>query len=850
MSLRKRTLIIIGLTIVSLIVVLYATSRIILLGSFAELEERDTRWNVERALSALSDELSVLDTTINDWAARDDTYAFIENPDESYIQSNLIDGTFITLRLNLMLFVHSSGRIVFGKAFDLQNEEEVPVPQSLQEHLTDNALLLRHPTTESSITGIVLLPEGPMLIASRPILTGEDEGPIRGTLMFGRYLDSAEIERLAGVTRLSLTVRRFEDPQMPLDFQAVRSSLLEEALIVRPLSAQTIAGYALLKDIYGKPALVLRVDMPREIYEQGQASMRYFILSLLAVGLVFGMVTLLLLERQVLSRLTRLSKSVSSIGASGDLSARVAMAGTDELSSLADEINGMLEALEQSEEVLRRRLDELTALHAIAAAGTEATSEDELLEHAIQIIGETLHLDNFGVILLDPASGVLHPHPSHRLRKGGKALTLRLGEGIVGQVALTGQSRRVPDVRLDPDYREGDPQTRSELCVPLKVGDQVLGVINTESTQLDAYTEDDERLLTTVAGQLATAIEKVRLFEETRRLQKFNQSIVQNMSEGIAIEGADGILTFVNPAAAEMLGYAPEELLGQHWTVIVPPDQQSIVQAANERRRRGQADRYEVELVRKDGTRLPVLVSGSPRFEDGRFVGTLAVFTDITERKRAEEELRQSLERLQRTLEGTIHALASAVEMRDPYTAGHQRRVAQLACAIAKEMGLPEERISGVLLAGLIHDIGKINMPAEILSKPGRLNELEYGLVKTHSQAGYEILNGTIEFPWPVAQIVLQHHERMDGSGYPQGLKGEEILLEARVLAVADVVEAMVSYRPYRSARGVDQALREISQNRGILYDPEVVDACLKLFTEKGFTFNAGAAAQTTPPFG
>ena len=174
--------------------------------------------------------------------------------------------------------------------------------------------------------------------------------------------------------------------------------------------------------------------------------------------------------------------------------------------------------------------------------------------------------------------------------------------------------------------------------------------------------------------------------------------------------------------------------------------------------------------------------------------------------------------------------------MRDPYTAGHQRRVTQLAHAIANEMGLPEERIEGIRMAGLIHDLGKINVPAEILSKPGTLTELEYGLIQMHPQIGHDVLK-TIDFPWPVAQTVLQHHERMNGSGYPQGLSGEDVLLEARILGVADVVEAMASHRPYRPPRGIDKALQEISQNRGILYDPEVVDICLKLFIEKGFTF-------------
>jgi putative nucleotidyltransferase with HDIG domain len=207
---------------------------------------------------------------------------------------------------------------------------------------------------------------------------------------------------------------------------------------------------------------------------------------------------------------------------------------------------------------------------------------------------------------------------------------------------------------------------------------------------------------------------------------------------------------------------------------------------------------------------------------------------EITERKWAEEELQRSYAKLQRVLEGTVIALVSAIEMKDPYTAGHQRWVAQLACAIAREMGLPEEQIEGLRMAGLIHDIGKISIPTEILSKPGRLTSLEWDMIKAHPQVGYDILK-TVEFPWPVAEIVLQHHERLDGSGYPQGLSGEDILSKARILAVADVVVAMAYHRPYRVARGIDRALEEISQNRGVLYDPEVVDACLRLFAEKRF---------------
>ncbi len=208
-------------------------------------------------------------------------------------------------------------------------------------------------------------------------------------------------------------------------------------------------------------------------------------------------------------------------------------------------------------------------------------------------------------------------------------------------------------------------------------------------------------------------------------------------------------------------------------------------------------------------------------------------------RERTEEELRQSFHRLRRILEGTINALASTVETRDPYTAGHQQRVALLACDIAKEMGLSDDMISGIHMAALIHDIGKISVPVQILSKPGRLTGAEFDMIKAHCEVGYDILKG-IEFPQPIAQVVRQHHERINGSGYPQGLKGEDILPGAKIVAVADVVEAISSHRPYRPSLGIDKALEEISENRGILYESDVVNACLKVVEEKGFGFGLG----------
>jgi len=205
-------------------------------------------------------------------------------------------------------------------------------------------------------------------------------------------------------------------------------------------------------------------------------------------------------------------------------------------------------------------------------------------------------------------------------------------------------------------------------------------------------------------------------------------------------------------------------------------------------------------------------------------------------RKQQERKLQQSYQKLQKTMEEIINTIGNIVETRDPYTAGHQKNVSQIATFMAQEMKLPPDKIEGIRIASLVHDVGKISIPAEILNKPTKLTEIEYNLIKNHSQTGHDILK-SIEFPWPIAQIVLQHHERLNGSGYPEGLKGEDILLEARIMGIVDVVEAMSSHRPYRPALGIDKALEEISQYKGVLYDPEIVDACLKLFKKKEFKF-------------
>jgi len=248
----------------------------------------------------------------------------------------------------------------------------------------------------------------------------------------------------------------------------------------------------------------------------------------------------------------------------------------------------------------------------------------------------------------------------------------------------------------------------------------------------------------------------------------------------------------------------------------------------------------EVSAICFEGRKIVVIESLGDSFKERQTVFQKAreTFLDkkVLEKVVTEgtEDLRKSTEDLRKALDAIVHVLALTVEVRDPYTAGHQIRVAKLARAIAVEMDLSETVVESIYMAGTIHDIGKISVPAELLSKPGPLSEIEFNLIKTHPQVGCNILKD-IEFPWDISRIVHQHHERMDGSGYPQGMSGEHIILEARILMIADIVEAMASHRPYRPALGIKIALAEIKQNRGVLYDPHVVDACVKLFSDKAY---------------
>lgn len=331
--------------------------------------------------------------------------------------------------------------------------------------------------------------------------------------------------------------------------------------------------------------------------------------------------------------------------------------------------------------------------------------------------------------------------------------------------------------------------------------------------------------------------ERAALLSALEMSEEQYRSMVECSSDWIWETDADGNYTFTSPRIRDLLGIPPEELLGKSLVDLMVTGEQDQTGKLFRDTLKAEKPFTSLESIcrHRDGQSIVIENNGMPFFDDnGTLLGYRGVARDISRRKLSEEELWKSHSRLYKNLEETVKSLALTAEKRDPYTAGHQQRVEQLAIAIAKELGLSKDQLEGLHFAALLHDIGKISLPSEYLAKPTALSTEERTIIHCHPDAGYDILKN-IHFPWPVAEIVLQHHELLNGTGYPRSLEDEEILLEAKIITVADVVEAMSSHRPYRPALGLEAALDEIRSGRGTKYHKQSVDACLYLIEEKGF---------------
>lgn len=471
---------------------------------------------------------------------------------------------------------------------------------------------------------------------------------------------------------------------------------------------------------------------------------------------------------------------------------------------------------------------------------------DQLLSHTMDVLQKRLDFDRGTIMLTDEerlrlvyAKGYgYNPELEDFVKQ--TMFHLDKADSLGPLVVAFKEQRPVLIENIDTIKRDVTPKTlkfmrvlgiKSFICVPIIYEGKSEGVLAVESLkEHKAFNQSDINLLMGIAPQIAISINNAKTYQQIRDSEERFRSLGENAPDIIYTLDADGAFSYINPAWEKILGHKKEDVIGKYFVDFAKSgDVRRYTRFLKQARDNKETVKgFTGTLLTREGSERLFNISGSPNFDSKmNITGMIGTIKDIT-------ELEKNVEMLRSALDSTITAMAVIVESKDPYTAGHQKRVTDIAVAIAEEMNLPEDKISGIRMAAMIHDIGKINIPAEILSKPGQLTDIEFNMIKTHPEVGYNILKN-IEFMYPVAQIVYQHHEKIDGSGYPRGIPGNDILIESKVIAVADVIEAMATDRPYRASLGIAAALEDIQQGKGTLYDPEVVDACLKIFEEKGF---------------
>jgi PAS domain S-box-containing protein len=618
MKITTKAILTVGLALLSLTLTLYFVLSDISVDNFSQLEAKQVTRNVDRAVNAISSEITDVDTTTLDWAWWDDTYTFIEDSNASYQRSNLGEDTFEGLSLNLIVYINSAGQTVFSSGFDSE-QGLIPVPESLEPHLSSDSPLVHHSEAESRVAGILLLPEGPLIIAAQPILPSNGEGPIRGSLIFGRYLDDALVKALSEMTQVEIHISQYDNLPLSPEIEAAQASLSPQAVYVSPLDEDYVVGYTFLKDIYDQPALLLQAIVPREIYAQGQASTYYLRMAIIIVGIVAIIAIFLLLDKQLLSRLTSITKGVARIGKMGDTSSRLVTKGKDELADLGNSINQTLDALQTSQQKIaesegRLRLIFESVNDILILMNTEGRIQ-EVNSRVRDIVGyekEELvgkRISTLGNIMRRRSLGIIVDNFKKRMA------------GI-----------EVPSYEVEIIRKDGSPATFEISGVVVRKEGNIVGdlVIARDIT----------------AGKKAEA--------ELRQSEMRYRLLAENLTDVIwtTAVSCPERLTYISLSVTRLLGYSVEEAMSKKMEEIFTRSsfkramEAFAEEIANEEKQSREplvSRVLELDLNHADGSIVSVEVNYSfIRGADGRPSEILAIARDITERKKMEEKVKRA----------------------------------------------------------------------------------------------------------------------------------------------------------------------------------------------------------------
>ncbi|MBI4790762.1 MAG: PAS domain S-box protein [Chloroflexi bacterium] len=810
MSLRtkpwQKTPVLIAFSLVVLIGVLYVTSQTIIGNSFRALEEEHTRDDVQRALGLIANELASLNSKAGDWANWDDAYRFAQDGNREFIETNPTDTSFVQLQINVLVFLQPSAKIVYAKAFDLHDRTPVPLPRAFQGYLADpqaNPVFLQNTDPATSLAGIVALPEGPLLVAARPILTSSGEGPIHGTLIFGRYLDAAFLEQLSKTTQLSLSIQRIDDLEMPDDFQVARSALNGDgSIFVQPLDETTVAGYAFLQDVFGRPAVLLRVRSARDIYRQGQNTLVYFILWVAAIGLVFAGAIQISVNRLFVSQQKQHDSEMK-------------------FRHLAQQSIDGIVFTDQRGKIIEwnRSQAEITGIPREQVIGRPIWDV-----HFRVVVPERRTPENFGRIQAMIRQGLLtQQSPRH-----GRMLTMEIerpdGTRRTVEVLVypikTETGFMLGSATRDITERVRAQAERERLFQQEQMRREELDALYALSRRL-ADTMDADVVLAQVARR---AVETIHITFARLALLDEGKLTVQTTFPVRAL-GRD-----LEVARAEPLAEHPfcQEILEEGASVLLHRDDPRLVESDKQLFLLDVAQWLCLVPLRTGERVIGLLILGEARGEQREHFTPekLYLAQNIADQAASALQRAQLFAELERSYLQTVLSLARAVEAKDTYTADHAERLAEMALEIGRQFGMSSRELDDLRYGAILHDVGKIGVPDGILQKPSKLDADEWQQMRQHPIIGAQILAPVPRLAG-AARIVRHHHERYDGQGYPDGLVGETIPLGARILTVVDSYSAIMDQRVYKAARTIEEAIAELKRCSGTQFDPRVVEIFL-----------------------
>ena len=804
MTLRQKTLLMAGLavSIFSLTLVFFANA--LLLDSFSLVERTEAEDNVSRAVNAVNAEIDSLGAFLADWTVWDDSYQFAAAPDSEFVRKNLTVATFGTQRIDLMVILDSSNRLIYGTVYDSMAKAFLPISGEMMNLFQPASPLLRQAASGGAVRGLVLAPESPLLLAARPILDSEEQQPMRGVMIVGRFLSPALLKSIENNTRLSLQMKTLTDSPLPADFAnaALNTSLAAPHWITES-DANTLSGYALLADLDQKPALLLQVNMPRSIYTQGKRTVQCFLLILVAFGVLFCAAHLLLLEKTLLARLAGLDRQIQAIGSPDSPQLKVQLAGKDELSRLADSINDMLRSL--------------------AAAQNELRESETATRALLDGLPDTLlRVDRSGIILdFKTARDRTVATPSKLLV--GNSLNDVYPEDLAKKLSedLALAFKTDPPHIFEHELTLNSNVSHQEIRISRLHDDEAIIILRdfTKRRQLEKSLE-----FFSLRDNLTGVFNRIYWEEKLAAADRMT-----GVSAGIILCDIDG-MSLINKSLGRDRG---DRLLVAMAAALRSslPLETTIARTDN--------DEFAALLIGMNTADLEIFCQRilqeieSTRLEDdslsfsisfGHAAGTLGQQKIQELFQAAGANLhRNKLSRNQASRGEIFKTLQFALASRDFVSHQHAARLWALGRPLAKASGLPSRRMRGLKLLAEYHDIGKVGLSDDLLFKNGHLTDDEMHQTRRHVEIGYQTAQVLPEL-LGIADLILKHHEWWNGQGYPLGLQGEDIPLECRIFAIVDAYDAMTNDRPDRRAISGKKAAAELRRCSGSQFDPSLVE--------------------------